>query len=82
MEIVDLENRVKEIDMSVFQMKELIKNTEEEANQYLKQKQDMIGNTNRSIFENEGRKKELQKLIVDFKKEETEGVKSDATTGN
>ena len=69
MEIEDLENRIKEIDMSIFKMKELIQTTTKESELYIQKKNDEISRTNVAIFKNEGRKEELEKLVVELKAE-------------
>ena len=65
-----IENRIKELDVSIFQMKELIQKTETETNQYMQKQKELVNNTNIAILRNEGRKDELEKLIEDLKNEE------------
>lgn len=70
MELEDLESRIKELDVSIVEMKELIAKNKQEIENFVKQKNSENDRALTAIVENQGRKKELQKLIDELKKEE------------
>ena len=81
MELVDLENRIKELNVSIVDMKELNEKNKKEGEQFVQRKNDEINRTNIAILKNEGRIDELKKLIEDLKKEE-EVHDNESTSGN